>query len=157
MKADMSRRSRAREAVLQILYQDDLNTGRRLDPDEAFLNERLRQDEDLVNFAKDLLRGVRIHRREVDEKLSQLAANWSLGRMAATDRNALRIGAYEILFADTPGRVAVNEAVELAKKYGAKHSAPFVIGVLDRLMHSPDLDPSTSDESPGSEDNAPEN
>ena len=89
MKADMSRRSRAREAVLQILYQDDLNTGRRLDPDEAFLNERLRQDKDLVNFAKDLLRGVRIHRREVDEKLSQLAANWSLGRMAATDRNAL--------------------------------------------------------------------
>ena len=117
----------------------------------------MRQDEDLVNFAKDLLRGVRIHRREVDEKLSQLAANWSLGRMAAPDRNALRIGAFEILFADTPGRVAVNEAVELAKKFGSKHSAPFVNGVLDRLMHSPDLDPSTSDESPESEDNAPEN
>ena len=55
--------------------------------------------------------------------------------MAATDRNALRIGAYEILYSETPARVAVNEAVELAKKFGSQQSAPFVNGVLDRLMH----------------------
>lgn len=148
----MSRRSRAREAVLQVLYQDDLNTGRRLDPDEEFFRERLQQNDGLIEFAKELLRGVRLHRRELDAKLTQLAANWTLDRMAATDRNALRIGAYEILFAETPGRVAVNEAVELAKKFGSKQSAPFVNGVLDRLMHHPEMDPIEPPEPPVSSD-----
>ncbi len=131
----MSRRSKAREVVLQILYQDDLNSDRRLTADEAFVRERLEEDLSLVDFAWDLLRGVRSRRREIDEALARVAANWSLERMAATDRNALRIGAYEILFATTPDRVAVNEAVELAKRFGAAQSAPFVNGVLDRLMH----------------------
>ncbi|HRF00785.1 MAG TPA: transcription antitermination factor NusB [Pirellulaceae bacterium] len=131
----MSRRSKAREVVLQLLYQDDLNSDRRLTADEAFVRERLEEDLSLVDFAWDLLRGVRSRRREIDEALARVAANWSLERMAATDRNALRIGAYEILFATTPDRVAVNEAVELAKRFGAAQSAPFVNGVLDRLMH----------------------
>ena len=68
----MSRRSRAREAVLQVLYQDDLNTGRRLDPDEEFFRERLQQNDGLIEFAKELLRGVRLHRRELDAKLCLL-------------------------------------------------------------------------------------
>ena len=152
----MSRRSRAREAVLQVLYQDDLNTGRRLDPDEEFFRERLQQNDGLIEFAKELLRGVRLHRRELDAKLTQLAANWTLDRMAATDRNALRIGAYEILFAETPGRVAVNEAVELAKKFGSKQSAPFVNGVLDRLMHHPEMEPIELPEPPVSSDTSPD-
>jgi len=54
--------------------------------------------------------------------------------MAATDRNVLRLGAFEILYSDTPNRVAVNEAVELAKRFGGEHSAPFVNGILDRLL-----------------------
>lgn len=54
--------------------------------------------------------------------------------MAATDRNVLRLGAYEILFSDTPDRVAINEAIELAKRYGTNNSSQFVNGVLDRLM-----------------------
>ena len=76
--------------------------------------------------------------------------------MAATDRNALRIGAYEILFAETPGRVAVNEAVELAKKFGSKQSAPFVNGVLDRLMHHPEMEPIEPPEPPVSSDTSPD-
>ena len=145
----MSRRSRAREAILQLLYQDDLHPDRRLDPDEAYLRERLLGDATLMEFARDLLRGVRQHRREVDEHLTRLATNWTLGRMAATDRNALRIGAYEILYSDTPARVAVNEAVELAKRFGTQQSAPFVNGVLDRLMH--DQGDSESSEPPETE------
>ena len=131
----MSRRSRAREVVLQILYQDDLNPDRRLSVDEEFLKQRLRGDETLMDFAKDLLAGVRRSRRELDVMLTERAANWSLQRMAATDRNVLRLGAYELLYTDTPDRVAVNEAVELAKRYGAKQSPQFVNGILDRLMH----------------------
>ena len=70
----------------------------------------------------------------LDELLTQRAANWSLERMAVTDRNVLRMGAFEIMYSDTPRRVAINEAVELAKRYGAKQSAQFVNGILDRFL-----------------------
>ena len=68
--------------------------------------------------------------------LEQTAANWSLKRMAATDRNVLRLAAYELLHSDTPARVAIDEAVELAKRFGSAQSAQFVNGILDKVMHS---------------------
>ncbi len=131
----MSRRSRAREVVLQVLYQDDLNPGRSLNEDDEFMAGRLNQDEELLTFATSLLSGVRRNRGELDELLGRSADNWSLDRMAVTDRNVLRLGAYEILYADTPPRVAINEAVDLAKRFGAKQSPQFVNGILDRLLH----------------------
>jgi len=131
----MSRRSRAREVVLQLLYQDDLNPDRKLSRDDDFIRIRLHGNEELCAFAKSLLSGVRRNRGELDEMLSQRADNWSLERMAATDRNVLRLGAYEIQYAETPPRVAINEAVDLAKRFGAKQSAQFVNGVLDRFLH----------------------
>jgi N utilization substance protein B len=129
----MARRSRAREVALQVLYQDDLNP--RVNPAVAdrFLRNRLRADE-LVEFARSLVAGVRRNRIEVDELLSRTADNWSLKRMAVTDRNILRLGAYEILYSDTPDRVAINEAVELAKRFGTAQSAQFVNGILDRFL-----------------------
>jgi N utilization substance protein B len=130
----MLRRSRAREVVLQLLYQDDLQPQRELAPDVAFLEQRLHRDDTLIEFARSLLNGVRRNREELDASLEQLAENWSLHRMAVTDRNVLRIGAFEILYSDTPGRVAINEAVELAKRFGAKQSAQFVNGLLDKLL-----------------------
>ena len=130
----MSRRSRAREVVLQILYEDDLNPTRNLAASDAFLGRRLRHDAALVEFARGLLAGVRRNRGELDQLLSERAENWSLHRMAVTDRNVLRLGAYEMLFTDTPDRVAINEAVELAKRYGARPSSQFVNGILDRLL-----------------------
>ncbi len=130
----MSRRSRAREVVLQILYEDDLNPDRNLATADRFLCRRLHHDEALIEFARSLLSGVRRNRGELDQLLSERAQNWSLTRMAATDRNVLRLGAYEILFTDTPGRVAINEAVELAKRFGARQSAQFVNGILDRFL-----------------------
>jgi N utilization substance protein B len=130
----MARRSRAREVVLQLLYQDELNPSRRLSDDDAFLARRLQDDEPLVAFARSLLSGVRRNRGELDELLAQRADNWSLERMAVIDRNVLRLGAFEILYTDTPPRVAINEAVELAKRYGARQSAQFVNGVLDTFL-----------------------
>lgn len=131
----MSRRSRAREVVLQLLYQDDLNPAPDIGAIEAFLRMRLNNREDLVDFARDLRKGVRANREELDALLQERAANWSLARMAATDRNILRLGAFEILHTDAPSRVAINEAVELAKRYGAKQSPQFVNGILDRVLH----------------------
>ncbi|OHB73801.1 MAG: transcription antitermination factor NusB [Planctomycetes bacterium RBG_13_63_9] len=129
----MTRRSRAREIAFQVLYQDDLNPGNDAD-DGAFLRRRLGSD-DLVQFARELVDGVRTYRDEMDVLIESGAENWSLGRMAATDRNVLRLGAYEILHGDTPPRVAIDEAVELAKRFGSAQSAQFVNGILDRLMH----------------------
>lgn len=129
----MSRRSRAREVALQVLFQDDLNPGGNPARADDFLRARLTGDE-LVAFAQSLVAGVRRNRGELDTLLDRIADNWSLDRMAATDRNILRLGAYEILFADTPGAVAINEAVELAKRFGSGQSAQFVNGILDRFL-----------------------
>jgi N utilization substance protein B len=129
----MSRRSRAREVALQVLFQDDLNPGANPAKAEQFLRARLKGEE-LAAFAQSLVAGVRRNRVELDELLARTADNWSLERMAATDRNVLRLGAYEILYSDTPDRVAINEAVELAKRFGSRQSAQFVNGILDRLL-----------------------
>jgi transcription antitermination protein NusB len=131
----MARRSRAREIAFQVLYQDDLNPRNNPAVGDELIQRRLRAD-DLVTFARELVAGVRQHREEVDALLEQTAANWSLKRMAATDRNVLRLAAYEILHGDTPGRVAIDEAVELAKLFGSAQSGPFVNGILDKVMHN---------------------
>ncbi len=74
------------------------------------------------------------NREELDQMLAQTADNWSLERMAVTDRNVLRLGLYEMLYTDAPQRVAINEAVELAKRFGTAQSAQFVNGILDRFL-----------------------
>ena len=142
----MPRRSRAREVVLQILYEDDLNPTRNLAASDQFLCRRLNQNEDLIEFARSLLSGVRRRRSELDQLLAERADHWSLHRMAVTDRNVLRLGAYEMLHTDTPDRVAINEAVELAKRYGTGQSSQFVNGVLDRVLRDT---PGGADKSPG--------
>jgi len=133
----MTRRRRAREVALQVLFQDDLNPQGNPAWGDEFIHRRL-QTPDLQEFARALVAGVRRNRAELDALLGQTAEHWSLGRMAVTDRNVLRLGAYEIRHADTPDRVAINEAVELAKRYGSAQSAQFVNGILDRLMHERD-------------------
>ena len=129
----MARRSRAREVALQVLFQDEVNPPSSAGETLRFLEVRLNSDE-LVNFARSLIAGVRRNREELDGLLGKIAANWTLSRMAAVDRNVLRLGAYEILYTETPGRVAINEAVELAKRFGARQSPQFVNGILDRLL-----------------------
>jgi N utilization substance protein B len=132
----MSRRSRAREIALQALFQEDLNPQNSLANLGAFLAARL-QDDDMREFAKQLVLGVKRNQDELDALLAAKAENWSVPRMAATDRNLLRLGAYEIRYADTPDRVAIDEAVELAKRYGTAHSSQFINGILDKLIERP--------------------
>ena len=130
----MSRRSKARETVLQLLFQDDLNRGRDVTQDGEFVEQRLQNDQQLIQFADHLLAGVRQNRPEIDQLLRDLSENWSLERMAATDRNVLRIGTFEILFDKTPLPVVIDEAVRLARRYGDKTSGSFVNGILDRVQ-----------------------
>ena len=133
----MSRRNRAREVALQILFEDDVNPRDSVRDLRQFVANRLRSPE-LETFAITLIQGVRRNQGELDELLDKTAENWSLARMANTDRNVLRLGAFEILFAETPERVAINEAVDLAKRFGSANSAPFVNGILDKLLHRED-------------------
>ena len=133
----MASRSRAREVALQALFQEDLNPRDSRDQLAPFVEARL-QEEELREFATSLVMGVMRNRDELDELLESKADNWSLSRMAATDRNVLRLGAFEIRYADTPDRVAINEAVELAKRFGSKQSSQFVNGILDKLLGTKD-------------------
>lgn len=132
----MSSRRRAREIVLQLLYEADVNDSRNAVEAKKFIRSRMQGRSALTNFASALLRGTLEHREEVDQRLKRLATRWSLSRMPVVDRNILRLGGYEIMFGDTPDRVAVNEAILLAKRYGDKNSPRFVNGVLDRLMNT---------------------
>jgi transcription antitermination protein NusB len=116
-----------------MLFEDDVNPRASLEATKEFLAARLHSS-DLEEFCLSLLQGVRRNQSELDALLTQTADNWSLDRMAATDRNVLRLGAYEILYTDTPGRAAINEAVELAKRFGSANSAPFVNGILDKFL-----------------------
>jgi N utilization substance protein B len=129
----MSRRSRAREVALQVLFQQDLNPDIDQATKDAFIRRRLRED-DLQRLARDLVAGVRTKMRDLDGLISEIAEHWTLKRMTPTDRNILRLGSYELLFTETPPKVAIDEAVELAKRYGTAQSSQFVNGILDRVL-----------------------
>jgi N utilization substance protein B len=130
----MTRRTRGREIALQVLYLLEQNPG--VDPAEVerFIERRLREPR-LRTFAQALVDGVRRHQPEIDALISRVAENWRLDRMAAIDRNILRLGAFEMLHcSDVPPKVAINEALELAKRYSTAQSSRFVNGILDRLQ-----------------------
>lgn len=129
----VSRRHKARETVLQMLYQKDMNPDVSLDAIRDMIQESL-SDEALSRFAWSLFAGVMESRPALDQKIEGVAANWSVSRMAPTDRNALRLGLFELLHTETPHRVVIDEALELAKTYGGAQSSSFVNGVLDRLI-----------------------
>lgn len=129
----MTRRSRAREVALQLLFQRDHNPGVDRRAVEKFVEDRLREPA-LRLFCLGLYDGLLAHLDDIDNRLTAAAENWRLTRMATVDRNVLRLGAYELLFTqETPPAVAFDEAIELARRYGSADSSAFVNGVLDRL------------------------
>jgi transcription antitermination protein NusB len=131
----MTRRSRGREVALQVLYQVEQNPGVSLDEIRRFIDRRLLKDRKLCEFTEGLINGVQEHQTQIDTMISQVAENWRLDRMAAIDRNILRLGAYEMLFRpEVPAKVAINEALELAKRYSTAQSSRFVNGILDRVL-----------------------
>jgi N utilization substance protein B len=129
----MTRRSRAREVALQLLFQRDYNPGLGRPAVERFARDRLR-DPGLEPFCLGLYDGTVAHLADIDARLAAAAENWRLPRMAGVDRNVLRLGAYELLHTpETPPEAALNEAIELARRYGSAESPAFVNGILDRL------------------------
>jgi transcription antitermination protein NusB len=132
----MTRRSRAREVVLQLLFMRDHNPHVERTAVERFVHDRL-HDAAVQPFCLGLYDGVVGHLEEIDKRLSAAAENWRLPRMATVDRNLLRLGAYELLFTpDTPAPVALDEVIELARRFGSAESPAFVNGVLDQLRRT---------------------
>lgn len=125
------KRRRARALALEVLYEIDL-TGH--SPEEAWQGARARAsglDDEGGAYAWRLVSGVTAHRAELDAEIAARARDWTLERMAAVDRNVLRIGLYELLYVpEVPESVLANEAVELAKAYGTEDSPRFVNGIL---------------------------
>lgn len=127
------KRSRAREVALQLLFQHDLNSAVPRAAVERFAHERL-DDAELESFALGLFDHARSNARDIDARLSRAAENWKLHRMAVVDRNTLRLGVCELLhLPETPQAVVLNEAIELARRFGSADSPAFVNGVLDRV------------------------
>lgn len=119
-----------------MLFQIDLAGERSKEEVEAFFTGE-KVPYEVEEFARRLAFGTLAHREEIDELISSHADNWRLPRMAVVDRNILRMGVYEFLYEpETPKKVVINEAIEIAKRYGSTESAQFVNGVLDAVRRS---------------------
>jgi N utilization substance protein B len=126
-------RTTAREAALQMLFAIDA-TGNDVDQAISDFWRELPGDAEGREYADQLVRGVRDGAEKLDERIRAASQNWRLERMARIDRNALRLGTYELLTrTDVPRAVVLDEAVELAKRFGGEESSKFVNGVLDRI------------------------
>lgn len=159
MGLSVSKRRAAREMAVQMLYQRDLGQSdlaqifNNFDPNylDTEVEEqqeaparplqrserRRRQLSEAFGHGRDLVRGTLDHLTEIDRLIREQADNWRLERMPAVDRNVLRLAIYEMLFeVETPKLVVVDEAIELAKKFGSEQSARFVNGLLDGLLKS---------------------
>ena len=130
----MRKRTQGRETALKILYQAEI-THRDISSAARYFWTQLESiDPQVKEFAERITGGIEHNFKAIDEKISQYAANWQLKRMAAIDRNVLRIGVFELVYTpDVPPKVSINEAVELAKKYGDLESGKFVNGILDKI------------------------
>ena len=130
----MGSRRRARELALQMLYQHEV-TGEAPEVIRADFDDWQRAPEAVRKFADELFDGTLEHLEEIDGKLSHQTVNWKLDRLAAVDRNILRIAMYELLFKrETPPAVVIDEAIEVAKRFGAEDSGRFVNGILDGFL-----------------------
>ncbi|MBV52132.1 MAG: transcription antitermination factor NusB [Nitrospinaceae bacterium] len=129
----MGKRRSSRELALKFLYQSELNEGN-VDEQMGSFMERNSSKDEIDVFMKELVEAVIKHKKEIDEIVQKFSDNWVLDRMTVIDRNILRIGTCELLFNfSTPPKVAINEAVDIAKKYGNEDSPEFINGILDKI------------------------
>ena len=138
MAGGVGSRRRARECALQVLYSLDLNPGWNVDQALAGFwrdfDEEKGVDAQTVAFAEKLVRGAQGNLAELDKVIQAASKNWRLERMARVDRNILRLATYELRHEhDIPAKVVINEAIEVAKRFGTAESPAFVNGLLDKI------------------------
>jgi len=152
----MGSRRKARECALQMLFAADVAGTR---PDELARNcwSELADgevDEDGREFATRLALGTLAHLEEVDERIKLRAEHWRIDRMATVDRNVLRLAVYEFLYEPTPRTVAINEALEVARRFSTYEATQFINGILDAIKRDLDQEHPRSEDAGGQD--APE-
>ena len=129
----MSRR-RSRQLILQILYRDEFHSNSTEKNVDFFIKHKNLNETD-SRFVFEILKGIQKHKTDIDETIKKYSVNWRQERISLVDLNIMRIAVFEILFyPDVPDKVAVNEALELAKNFGEKKSISFVNGILDQIL-----------------------
>jgi transcription antitermination protein NusB len=130
----MPSRHKSRERALQILFSWDARKQPVDEAIDAYFDTLYQEEHPLPDaFAAALVRGAVQHGADLDQRISKHAEHWRLERMPAVDRNILRLAVYELTFVGTPAAVAIDEAIELARKFSNEESAQFVNGVLDAI------------------------
>lgn len=126
-------RRQSRELALQVLFQTEFAP--QISNSDLMEVLGAAVEPEVVTFATDLVRGVQAQKAAIDSKIQSVSAHWKLERMATIDRNILRVAVYEMRFAPNPLKenIVINEAVEIAKKFGTTESASFVNGLLDQV------------------------
>ncbi len=129
----MGIRRRAREIALQVLYQLDSSSGKAQEVLDLFW-ENFKPSSQAREFCQRLVEGVCQNLEQIDQLIEDNSENWTLKRMAVVDRNILRLATFELMHCpETPFKAILNEAIELAKKYGADDSSAFINGILDKV------------------------
>ena len=130
-------RTEAREKIMIILYQIDFYMKEKMDFD---IKDVIKENMDIDNkYVNDIVNGVYENMKSIDETITKYLDGWDLDRLGKTDRAILRLGTYEILYYDTPKIVAINEAVELSKKYSDDKVVKLVNAVLDKIRDNEDV------------------
>lgn len=134
----MGTRRLSRELALQVLFQQEFNPKQTVEMGLETFRHSFDAEVEVWSYALEMLKGVEKVSKEIDSLISKSSAHWTLKRMALVDLNIMRLAVYEMKFASTenviPAAVAINEAVEVAKKYGTIDSAAFVNGILDQIV-----------------------
>ena len=155
----MANRHLARSTVLQTLYEWDFS-GQKIEPEKILQRDALEfaPGAQCEHFMKSLLNGVISKRSDLDDIISKAAPEWPIEKISVMDRNILRLGLYELLFSDrseVPPKVAINEAIELAKKFGGETSGKFINGVLGAVykeMGEPGKDDKSASQKPATKE-----
>jgi N utilization substance protein B len=131
-------RRSSREIAFQVLYQSEFAPALSVRDTAHAASEAMKSesaDPETLDFARQLVDGVQAKKSDIDAKIQSASQHWKIERMASVDRNLLRLAVFEMIFAPNPLKpaIVINEAVELAKKFGSSESASFVNGLLDQI------------------------
>jgi len=138
----MGKRRKSRILALQLLYQHEIRKDPSAELLEEFCREHKKLHPDILDYAGSIFTEILHHLERIDGTIAELALHWKINRLSLVDKSILRIAICEILFRDDiPDKVAIDEAIELAKQYGGDDSGAFVNGLLDRLIRRREADP----------------
>jgi N utilization substance protein B len=134
----MGDRRRSREIALQVLFQTEFTPSLAIDSALALVLDNFQVDEEVKEFATDLVHGVWANKLEIDGLIQSHSQSWKISRMAFVDKNILRIGVFEIKYLGDkiPFQVVMDEAIEIGKRFGSTDSSSFINGVLDNIAKS---------------------